>query len=70
MYRIFFTQENAETRNKNISLIVKAIEIIFLQYELEKLGADSLLPTQFQRVTCQKEKYAAGSHFTASYIQM
>jgi len=44
MHRIFYTKENAETRNKNISLIVKAIEIIFLQYELEKVGVDSLLP--------------------------
>ena len=72
MHRIFYTKENAETRNKNISLIVKAIEIIFLQYELEKVGVDSLLPRGwlFRGWLCQKEKYAAGSHFTGSYIQM
>ena len=57
MHRIFYTKENAETRNKNISLIVKAIEIIFLQYELEKVGVDSLLPRGwlFRGWLCQKE---------------
>ena len=63
MYRIFSTQENAETTNKNISLIVKAIEIIFLQYELEKLGVDSLLPTQFQRVTVPKREVCSWVSF-------
>ena len=51
-----FIHRKMQKLETKISLIVKTIEIIFLQYKLEKVAVDSLLPTQFDRVTVPKRE--------------
>ena len=51
-----FIHRKMQKLETKISLIVKTTEIIFLQYKLEKVAVDSLLPTQFERVTVPKRE--------------